>query len=97
MVTDNRPQFVQKAFKKLEHQYNFNHITTSPHYPQVNGKAERAMQAAKRVLKQKDPFLALLHYRVTLLNATKSSPAQLIMERQLRRTPIPTLEKALTP
>uniref|UniRef100_H3BG27 Gypsy retrotransposon integrase-like protein 1 n=1 Tax=Latimeria chalumnae TaxID=7897 RepID=H3BG27_LATCH len=90
LVTDNGPQFVGKAFKEFEHQYNFNHIT-SPHYPQVNGEAERAMQTAKRILKQKDPF-----YRATLLNATKSSPAQLIMGRQLR-TPIPTLEKTLAP
>uniref|UniRef100_H3AHC6 Integrase catalytic domain-containing protein n=1 Tax=Latimeria chalumnae TaxID=7897 RepID=H3AHC6_LATCH len=91
LVTDNGPQLVGKAFKEFEHQYNFNHITTNPHYPQANGEAERAMQTAKRILKQKDPFLALLSYRTTLLNATKSSPAQLIMGRQLR-TSIPTLE-----
>uniref|UniRef100_H3AWH4 Integrase catalytic domain-containing protein n=1 Tax=Latimeria chalumnae TaxID=7897 RepID=H3AWH4_LATCH len=96
LVTDNGLQFVGKAFKELEHQYNFNHITTSLHYPQANGEAERAVQTAKRILKQKDPFFALLSYRATPLNTTKSSPAQLIMGRQLR-TPIPTLEKNSTP
>uniref|UniRef100_H3B7E1 Integrase catalytic domain-containing protein n=1 Tax=Latimeria chalumnae TaxID=7897 RepID=H3B7E1_LATCH len=89
---DNGPQFVGKAFKEFE----LNHITTSPHYLQANGEAERAVQIAKRIFKQEDPFLALLSYKATPLNATKSSPAQLIMGRQLR-TPIPTLEKTLAP
>uniref|UniRef100_H3AL70 Integrase catalytic domain-containing protein n=1 Tax=Latimeria chalumnae TaxID=7897 RepID=H3AL70_LATCH len=92
----NGPQFVGKAFKEFEHKYNFNHITTSPHYPQASSEAKGAVQTAKRILKQKDLFLVLFSYRATPLNAIKSSPAQLIMGRQLR-TPIPTLEKNLTP
>lgn len=44
-----------------------------------NGHVERGVQIAKKILKQKDPFLALMSYRATLCITTGMSPAELLM------------------
>ncbi|KAJ8375234.1 hypothetical protein SKAU_G00058140 [Synaphobranchus kaupii] len=96
LMTDNGPQFSGGNMLAFAAAYGFKHVTCSPHHPQSNGEAERAVQTVKNLLKKAaDPYLALLAYRATPLH-NGFSPAQLLMGRQLRST-VPTLPSLLDP
>ena len=47
LVTDNGLQFASKEFEVFAKSWSFNHTTTSPRYPQSNGKAEKAVKTVK--------------------------------------------------
>lgn len=69
-MSDNGPEFASEEFADFAHLREFDNITSSPHYPQSNGKAEQAVKVAKQILKKakhskSDPYLALLDYRNT--------------------------------
>ena len=82
-------------FLDFSNRFDFVHLIGSPHYPQGNGEAERAVQTIKNLLKEaSDPYIALLNYRRTPLQHGKS-PAELFMNRKFRAR-IPTITAKYT-
>ena len=68
LVTDNWPQFSSNEFQVFAKSWSFNHVTTSPRYPQSNGKAEKAVRTVKRLFEKCNEtgvseFQALLDWR----------------------------------
>ena len=49
VVTDNGPQFASREFARFAAEWGFTHTTSSPHYPQSNGKAEKTVGTIKRL------------------------------------------------
>ena len=96
LFSDNGPQFDSREFTTFSTDWQFQHITSSPRYPQSNGEVERAVQTMKTVLnKSSDEYLALLNHRDTPLHHGYS-PAQLSMGRKLR-TRVPCHPDELKP
>jgi len=97
IISDNGPQYSSQKFADFASLYNFCHVTSSPHYPQSNGQAERAVQIVKKLLKASDDlYLALLTYCTTPLPWCNLSPAQLLMGHPLRST-LPQVEDQYKP
>jgi len=95
-VSDNGPQYTSGMFEDFAKEYEFQHVTSSPYFPQANGKAERAVETVKSLLGQcEDPYKALLMYRSTPLQVGYS-PSELLMGRVLRMF-VPTTRAHRTP
>ena len=89
LMSDNGPQFDSSEIKEFAATYAFKHITSSPHYPQSNGLAERTVKTKKGLLKHtNNPYMALLSYRFTPLPWCNYNPAELLMGRKVK-TDIP--------
>jgi len=89
VVSDNGPQFASAEFSNFSRQWNFEHVTSSPRYPQSNGKAENAVKTVKRLFKKcnesgTSEFRALLDWRNTPSEGMSSSPAQRFFGRRCR-------------
>ena len=95
MVSDNGPQFACSETKTFAVSYNFEHITSSPRYPQGNDcLAERAVPIMKKMLTAKDDVdLCLL---TTPMPWCRHSPAELLMGCQLR-IQVPQVQEQFIP
>ena len=100
LVSDGATNYSSKEFKEFAEQYSFQHVISSPEYPQSNGESERAVRTIKEMWRKcekskEDPYLALLAYRSTPLQ-NGYSPAELLMSRKLRTT-VPQVPANLQP
>lgn len=89
IVTDNGPPFNSGEFRDFAANYEFEHRTPSPRYPQSNGKVENAVKIVKNlmrkcVLDQNDPFLALLDWRNTPSETIGLSAVERLFGRKTR-------------
>lgn len=101
VMTDNGQPFGSAEFSMFAEKYGFEHLTSSPLYPQSNGKVEKAVHTAKRIMTKTiadegDPYLALLNWRNTPSEGTNSSPVQRLFSRRTK-TQLPTASQLLEP
>lgn len=88
IITDNGPQYSSAKFKEFTRAWDIKHVTSSPHYPQSNGMAEKHVGVAKNILRKaarsgSDPYIGLLEYRATPKPDGIPSPAEVLMGRKL--------------
>ena len=89
LLTDNGPQFASRQFKSFASEWSFEHVTSSPYFPQSNGFAENAVKQAKNLLEKckkdgSDSLLGLLNLRNVPRDQVLGSPAQRLMSRRTR-------------
>ena len=89
LVSDKGSCYTSEIFTNLMVQYNINHITSSPHYPQSNGLAEKYVQIVKNLFHKakkegKDLYQCLMIYHNTQLSNTLQSLMQILTSRSAR-------------
>ena len=89
LLTDNGPCYASHEFKQLMADMSVNHITSSPHYPQSNGLAEKYVQIVKNLFikaheEGTDYQKGLMIYRNTPLDDSMLSPMQILQGRAAR-------------
>ena len=89
LISDNGPCYTAEVFTNLMREYNVNHITSSPHYPQSNGLVEKYVQLVKNLFYKakeegKDLLKCLMVYCKTQLSNTSWSPMQILSSRSAR-------------
>ena len=99
--SDNGPPLNSNEFSAFAAMYEFEHVTSSPEYPQSNGKVENAVKTSKNLMKKaartnSDFKLVLLDWRNTPTEGIQSSPAQRMFGRRTR-TLLPTSRELLEP
>ena len=88
IICDNGPQFRDK-FYDFAREYDINVTTTSPYFPQSNGKAENAVKTIKRMFKKCreekiSEQMALLNFNNTPSEGINLSPSQRLFGRRCR-------------
>ena len=98
VVSDNGPCYTAELFTNLMNAYVVNHITSSPHYPQSNGLAEKFVQIVENLFHKAkeegdDIEKYLMIYHNTPLASTFKSPMQMLQQR-LARLQLPMSNEA---
>ena len=87
MIIDYGGHFSSDAFRRFADQWCFDHVTSSPPYPQSNGHIERLVQTVKRTLKKvevrSDVQMAIIVLRATPIDSHLPSRAELMYGRRV--------------
>ena len=89
LVSDNGPCYTVEVFTSLMQEYSMNHVTSSPHYPQSNGLADKFVQIVQNLLYKAreegtDLHKSLMIYHNTPLTSNLQSPMQMLQNRSAR-------------
>ena len=89
--SDNGPCYSSREFHNFLSFYQFNHVTSSPHYPQSNGFAEALVGIAKKLMdksvKDGKPWnYGFMQYRTTPISSTLPSPLEMLSGRRPHST-----------
>ena len=89
VISDNGPQYDCQSYKQFSKEWGFQHVTSSPRYPQSNGFIERQVQTVKNTLDKavksgRDPHMSMLCLRSTPIDSQLPSPAELLYQRKLQ-------------
>ena len=93
-MSDNDPQFSSLEFRDFAAKYGFDHVTSSPVYPQSNGFIERNIQTVKNTMKKclescTDMHMALLCLHATPITSDIPAPC-MSLNNQMYKTNILT-------
>ena len=87
IISDNGPCFKSNSFRCFCEQLDIGHVTSSPHYHQSNGRAERAVATVEQILKKStsdiDITKAITTYLDTPVSDTLPSLAELFHNRRI--------------
>ena len=100
-MSNNGPQFASAEFVSFTRKWGFEHVTSSPHYPQSNGKAENVVKTVKRLFTKsresgQSEIFALMDWRNTPTEGVGTSPAQRFLGRRCK-TLLPITGSLLQP
>ena len=89
LISDNAPCYTVDAFTSVMNAYHVSHTTSSPHYPQSNGLAEKFVQVVKSLFYKareegKDLYKCLMIYCNTPLSGSLQSLMQILQSRYAR-------------
>ena len=101
IVSDNAGHFINSSFQLFAREWGFDHITSSPGFPQSNGLAERMVQTVKNTLKKSkdsgsDPYLALLCLRSTPIDGSLPAPSELLCGRKFKNNLVVKIKNNVT-
>ncbi|UYV80096.1 K02A2.6-like, partial [Cordylochernes scorpioides] len=91
IVSDNGTSFTSELFKTFLKRNSVRHILCAPYHAASNGQVERAIQTLKNLLRKNSSgnwttrlSRSLLSMRIAINSTTQKSPAQLLMNRNLK-------------
>ncbi|UYV78573.1 K02A2.6-like [Cordylochernes scorpioides] len=91
IVTDNGTSFTSEVFKTFLKRNGIRHILCAPYHTASNGQVEIAIQTFKNLLRKNSRgnwsirlARSLLTMRIAVNSTTRKSPAQLLMNRNLK-------------